>query len=136
MPNPEERIKKYYAEESDGIPKNRRMNGIPVRHKKKNAIVFFYMEGARSSNLGPKFRNRTRKIIESRLLDEELRQCDFGEIFSDGKYEYVIVEWWKSLRLRQAILAYGQIVRRAMRIKKTKKTGTKFEFHIVLAKFV
>ena len=136
MPSPEERIKKYYAEESDGIPKNRRMNGIPVRHKKKNAIVFFYMEGARSLNFGPKFQNRIRRIIESRLLDNELMQCDFGEISSDGKYHYVTVEWWKSLRLRQAILSYGQIIRRAMRIKKTKKTGTKFEFHIVLGKFV
>ena len=136
MPSPEERIKKYYAEESAGIPKNRRMNGIPVRHKHKNAMVFYYIEGAGQSELNTKIRNRTRTIIEKEELDTELLHCDFAESFFDGDYHNLTVEWWTSLSLRQAILSYRQIIRRVMRIKKTKRTNTKYEFHVLVGPFV
>ena len=136
MPSPVERIKKFYAEESAGIPKNRQMDGIPVKHKKKDAIVFYYMKGDGPLKLNNKIQNRTRKIVESRLLDEELSHCDFGETYTDENYYYVTVEWWKSLRLRQAILSYRQLIRRVMRIKKTDQNGTKYEFHVLLGNFV
>ena len=134
MPSPlEERIKTFYTEDSAGVQKNRRMNGIPVQHKNKEAIVFFYMEGVESVELPPRFQDKIRRLIETRVLDESLIHCDFAETFSDENYRYYeIVEWWTSTRLRQALLKYGKIIRRAMRIKITEKFEKKYEFHVLL----
>ena len=133
MPSPENKIKEFYYEESAGVPKNRRMIGIPVQHKNKDAVVYFYMKGVGSPELGKRFKKKIRRIIEGRVLDEELLHCDFAEKISDEKRRhYEIVEWWTSHRLRQAILQFGRIIRRAMRIKITENYQKKYEFHVLV----
>lgn len=127
----EERIKKYYAEESDLVPKNRRSNGIDVKHRKKDATVYFYIEGAKYAKLPPKFVNNVRRIVEKRVLDEALEKCDFAQTGIEKDNCHELVEWSTSLRLRQAILRYGKI-KRAMRIKTTTKLHTSYAFHVLL----
>ena len=127
----EERIKKYYAEESDLVPKNRRSNGIDVKHRKKDATVYFYIEGAKYSKLPPKFVNNVRRIVEKRVLDEELEHCDYAQTVIEKDNCHELVEWSSSLRLRQAILRYGKI-KRAMRIRTTTKLLTSYTFHVLL----
>ena len=127
----EERTKKYYAEQSDGVPKNPRMNGFAVRHRKRDALVYFYIKGAKYVKLPPKFENYIRRFIEQRRLDKDLEHCDFAQTFIEKDSCYEIVEWSSSLRLRQAIRQYGVIIR-AMRVKITKKLHTKFVFHVLL----
>ena len=133
MPSPENKIKESYYEEIAGVPKNRRMIGIPVQHKNRDAVVYFYMEGVGSSELGNMFQKKIRRIIEGRVLDKELLHCDLAETISgENNRNYEIVEWWTSNRLRQAILRFGKIIRRAMRIKITENLEKKYEFHVLV----
>ena len=114
-----------------GTRKNRRMKGIPVKYRSKDAVVYFYIAGARFTEFGSKFENNVRRIIETRVLDQDLLQCDYATNFSIGNCYYNIVEWTTSLRLRQAILKHGTI-QRGMRIKLTEKAVVKYEFHVIL----
>ena len=59
----EERIENDYAEQSDGLPKNRRLNGIAVQHKRRDTTVYFYIEGAKYVQFAPKFENKIRRKI-------------------------------------------------------------------------
>ena len=133
MSSPENKINEFYYEESAGVRRNRRMNGIPVQHKNRDAVVYFYMEGVGSPELGDIFQKKIRRIIEGRVLDKELLHCDFAETISgENNRNYEIVEWWTSNRLRQAILRFGKIIRRAMRIKITENLEKKYEFHVLV----
>lgn len=133
MSSPENKINEFYYEESAGVRRNRRMNGIPVQHKNRDAVVYFYMEGVGSPELGDIFQKKIRRIIEGRVLDKELLHCDLAETISgENNRNYEIVEWWTSNRLRQAILRFGKIIRRAMRIKITENLEKKYEFHVLV----
>ena len=85
MSSPEVFIRKFYAEfqpkteKATGTPKNRRMNGIMVKHRKKDAIVYFYIKGMGSLEFGPKFKNNIRRIFETGVLHNELLHCDFAK---------------------------------------------------------
>ena len=131
MSSLEDRINKYYAEHSAGLLKNRRMNGIGVQYKKRQATVYFYIEGAKYVQVAPKFENKIREIFDQRVLDEALNHCDFAETIIGNDNCCEIVEWSTSLRLRQAILKYGRI-KRAMRVKISKKLHTEYVFHVLL----
>ena len=133
MSSPENKINDFYYEESAGVRKNRRMIGITTQHKNRDAVVYFYIKGVGSPELGKRFKNKIRRIIEGRVLDEALLHCDFAETISDEKRRYYeIVEWWTSHRLRQAILQFGRVIRRAMRIKITENYQKKYEFHVLV----
>ena len=134
MSSLEDKINKDYAEESAGLPKNRRMNGICVQHKKRQATVFFYIKGAKYVQVAPKFENKIREIFDKRVLDEALNQCDFAETIIGNDNCCEIVEWSTSLRLRQAILKYG-LIKRAMRVKISKKLQTEYVFHVLLEEY-
>ena len=131
MACPEERIKNYYAEESGGVPKNCRMNGIPVKYKNKKSIVYFYIEGAKILQFSPRFENNIRRIFDERVLHSELMHCDYAATSIEKDKRHEIVEWSTSVRLRSAILQYGK-VKRAMKIKTIKNLLTKYAFHVLL----
>ena len=132
MSYPEERLKKYYYEEALGVLKNRKMNGIPVKHKKIPTMVYFYVDGINGATVfGSKFQEKIKRMFKKRVLDEALQIVDYAETITDERNRYEIVEWWSQLRLHQALLKFG-LIRRAMRLKIIETTEVKYEFHIVL----
>ena len=131
MKSPEEFLEKFYAVSQPDQTENKRMEGIPVKHKGKDSIVYIYMAGNRSTKFGLQFKNKIRRTIETHVLDAYLVHCDFAASFSNGACHFKMVEWTTSLRLRQCILKYGKI-RRAMRIKITVLTEIRYEFHVIL----
>lgn len=127
----EEKIQKHYEEQSNGIPKNRRLNGISVKYKQKDTTVYFYIKGAKYVKVAPKFETSVRRIFEQRLLHKELQHCDFAQTSIENDSCYKLVEWSNNLRLRQAIPRYGRI-KRAMKIEITKEMHTEYVFHVLL----
>ena len=132
MPYPEERLKKYYYEETLGVPKYRKMDGIPVKYKKIPTMVFFYVDASnRTIASWFRFPEKIQRKFKDKALANALETVDYAETIIDEPNRYEIVEWWSELRLHQALLRFG-LIRRAMRLKIIETSQVKYEFHIVL----
>ena len=133
----EETINNYYFEKTNGISKNRKMNGITVSYKNTPTIVYFYID--RQIPGEERFRQKIQRIFAERQLKKGLKTVHYAQNITNGDNHYEIVEWGYNydkdkkcyIPVRNAIQKYGK-VERLLRVKTIGKAKVEYEFHILL----
>ena len=128
----EERIKKFYYEERNGVSQNHRSDGLPVTYKKKKALAYFYIKNSGETNiLPPKFKEKVVDIFRSKKMEKHLISVDYAQTLSHEKTHFQLVEWTRNLELRSAVSKWG-LIKRVMRLKTYDRKNEDHEFHILL----
>ena len=131
----EKRIKKYYYDESHGISKNHRSDGLPVTYKKETAMAYFYIKKNGGTNiLPPDFRQKVVDIFRSRKMEKHLKYVNKAQTLSHENTHYQWVEWTRNLKLRSAVSKWAKI-KRMLRLKTYDNETENYEFHVLLERW-
>lgn len=126
----------YEIDWGDDIYDNSRSLPIPITHKGKGSLIYFYCRGRKNGSvLPPRFTKRVQEIFSDHLFDISTKYVDAAAKYTGDNGEFVeMVEWISNTSIRYILRSHHVLIERAMRITVHGFTGMYHEFHVLMTR--